>query len=171
LPGRFLTALLGTAPLVNVGLLALSRSIPFALGYLFVFYLCRAVFRRTWTAAVILIAVVTLPAAIREPEPVVAGGFQLIQISLLLWSLTHFGVLPAVVAAFVEELLANIPVTIDFSAWYATGTIMAQITIFVLAVWSFWLAPGEKAAVARIPRAMTAAVESVAHFRAKPRAR
>jgi hypothetical protein len=80
----------------------------------------------------------------REPDPVVAGGFQLIQISLLLWSPTRFGVLPAVVAAFVEELLANIPVTIDFSAWYAAATVMAQITILLLAVWSFWLALGKR---------------------------
>jgi hypothetical protein len=140
----FLTALQGTAPLINVWLLALSRSIPFALGYMFVFYLCRAVFRRTWLAAAVLIGVVGISAAIRTPEPLVAGGFQLIQVSLLLWSLTRFGVLPAVVAAFIEELLANIPVTIDFSAWYATGTIMAQITVLILAVWSFRLALGKK---------------------------
>jgi hypothetical protein len=38
---------------------------------------------------------------------------------------------------FVANLIGNLPGTVNFSAWYASGSIFALVVVAALAVWGF----------------------------------
>jgi hypothetical protein len=136
----FLAALTGTVPAANVLLFSLSRAIPASLGVLFAFFLLRSLLRRSWLAAAMLVALIVFPTAYQSAWPTVTASFDLVVISLLLWIVARFGVLAAAIALFVEAFLANLPLTSDFSAWYAGSTWFALVVLVVVALWSFRIA-------------------------------
>ena len=35
-------------------------------------------------------------------------------------------------------MLLNVPVTVDFSSWYATGSLLPLLSVVALAVWGFY---------------------------------
>jgi hypothetical protein len=137
---KFLATLTGTVPAANVLLFSVSRAIPASLGVLFAFFLLRSLLRRSWLAAAMLVSLIVFPTAFLSAWPAVTASFDLVVISLLLWIVARFGVLAAAMALFVEAFLANLPLTSDFSAWYAGSTWFALVVLVVIAFWSFRIA-------------------------------
>jgi serine/threonine-protein kinase len=135
-----LAGLHGPIPLANIALMALSRAVPLSLGIFFSFFLFRAIFRRTWLAAVVQILCIAGPIAQPSARPwIVAGFIGAFGVGLIL-VLIKYGVLPFAAALFTELLLADLPLTTNFSAWYAGATIFAVALVVALAVWSFQVA-------------------------------
>jgi serine/threonine-protein kinase len=132
----FLAALTGTMPAANL-MVSLSRAIPASLGGLFAFFLLRSLLRRSWLAAAMLVSLIVFPTAYLSVWPAVTASFDLVVISLLLWVVAQFGVLAATIALFVEAFLASLPLTSDFSAWYAGSTWFALVILVGMALWSF----------------------------------
>jgi hypothetical protein len=50
----------------------------------------------------------------------------------------RFGLVPLAIAAFTVDMLANVPLTTDFSTWYIGTTLLAFLSIVVLAGWGFY---------------------------------
>jgi hypothetical protein len=50
----------------------------------------------------------------------------------------RFGLVPLAVGAFTVDLLGNIPLTADFSVWYATPAFLALLSVLGLAGWGFY---------------------------------
>ena len=50
----------------------------------------------------------------------------------------RFGFVPLAVGLFVTDMLLNVPVTVDFSSWYATGSLLPLLSVVALAVWGFY---------------------------------
>jgi len=59
---------------------------------------------------------------------------------MLLLILMRMGVLAASAAAFVGYLLRSAPLTLDFSSWYAYGTVLAFAACAVVAGYAFFTA-------------------------------
>ena len=50
----------------------------------------------------------------------------------------RFGLVPLAIATFTVDMLANVPLTADFSEWYMGTTVLALLSIVALACWGFY---------------------------------
>jgi hypothetical protein len=58
------------------------------------------------------------------------------------FAVMRFGLITLTVAVFVTNTLANVPVTLDFSRWYAPATISVPLAMLALGIWGFHTALG-----------------------------
>ncbi len=56
----------------------------------------------------------------------------------------RFGLVALAVGLFSTDMLLNVPLTADFSSWYAGNTIFPLLSIAGLAVWGFYTAMGDQ---------------------------
>jgi hypothetical protein len=56
----------------------------------------------------------------------------------------RFGLVPLAVGAFTVDMLGNVPFTADFSAWYASTTLLALLSVVALAGWGFYHSLGRE---------------------------
>ena len=56
---------------------------------------------------------------------------------LLLWVTLHFGILPGTLVVIFGTGVSSLPLTSDFSAWYASRGLFVVALALVLAIWSF----------------------------------
>jgi hypothetical protein len=70
-------------------------------------------------------------------DPVVIGITVGIPVLLSLTVLVHFGVV-ALISAFITcRILAELPITTDFSSWYAGTSLTALVAVLALAVYGY----------------------------------
>jgi hypothetical protein len=53
------------------------------------------------------------------------------------FAIVRFGLITLAVAVFVADGLGNVPLTADFSRWYATTTLLMPAVILGLTIWGF----------------------------------
>ena len=98
--------------------------------------LLRVVLRRPWLAAA---AVVLLGAstAMGDAHPGIMLVFRISFFTLLVVTLFRFGgLLPTIACVFVGETLGDFPIA-DFSAWYASTTVLVLVAILALTAYAF----------------------------------
>jgi len=120
-----------------------GSGLPLALGGFFAFFLLRVLLRREWAAVVAFVGVAAAPFLL-------AGQWPAIVVNVVgplgfLWVMRRFGLLPFIVLFVVQNTVRQLPMTLDFSAWYAHGTITALVIVLGLAAGSFYVALGGRA--------------------------
>jgi cyanate permease len=50
----------------------------------------------------------------------------------------RFGLVPLAVGAFTVDMFLNVPLTTDFSQWYASTAMLALLSVVALAGWGFY---------------------------------
>ena len=92
-------------------------AVLFAMVFLFVLTLLRMVLRRDWLASLVWAAILAAPI-VGEGRTIgwVAGGLRAL---ILLLVLRRGGLLSLAVALFYMFSLIEVPITLDFAAWYA----------------------------------------------------
>jgi hypothetical protein len=122
---------------------ALISPIFLSLLFLFFFFLLRTMFRRTWLAAAVLIIAFSF-ASFGSVGFDHLGLFDYVSISLwwalLVFFLTRFGVLALTVAISVFAALSNLPLTADFSTWYAGTSLFAMASVLALTAYALYTA-------------------------------
>jgi hypothetical protein len=58
------------------------------------------------------------------------------------FALVRFGLITLAVAVFVANIMLNVPVTFDFSRWYASSAMTVPLGVLVLGIWGFYTALG-----------------------------
>jgi serine/threonine-protein kinase len=111
-----------------------------ALAVLALLLLARVVFRRDWIAIVVVVLMANLFSILDGPHPPTQFAFEVPAAALSVWLLLRLGLLPVVVAFFVNELVIYCPFTMDFAAWYSAPTLAVLAMVAGLAVWSFSVA-------------------------------
>jgi len=56
----------------------------------------------------------------------------------------RFGLVSLAVAIFTIDMLANVPFTADFSAWYASTSILALLSVVAIAAWGWYHSMGNE---------------------------
>lgn len=149
----FAHAHFGVAPLLlSNGYLAGLRAslsdvivqIPNAIqGTLFFFVLLvvlRYLLRNRWAAAVGFTAIFTFLTSAGSLHPWVAAAGSGLVYGIAALALVRFGLITLAVAVFSANTMLNVPVTLDFSRWYAPYAALVPIFIAALALWSFYTA-------------------------------
>ena len=125
--------------MVSWVLTGLIQPAAIVMGLLFLFMFFRLLLRNTWAAAAVIAALgVVLGVTASGP---VAGVAAAVQLSLLLWLMLRFGILPGALFLLISGLM-HTPLTSDVSAWYASRGLTIVALTLALAVWSFRKALG-----------------------------
>ena len=123
---------------------SLGTSLFISLAFLFVLFLLRALLRKEWAAAVILVLFLTMfnVAANRSLYSPVELVARLISNSLLVVLLIRFGLLAVVACEVFNIFLSNFPLTTQGSAWFV-GISLAGISLMAaIAFYAFYTSLG-----------------------------
>jgi hypothetical protein len=116
--------------------------VPLSISTTLIFFALIVVFklllRKDWLAAIAFIllgAVIKLPGTDFPRIEVVA---QFLVFTLAAVVILRFGLVAIAVGDFVADVLLNVPLTADFSNFYAMSGLFVFATVAALAVWSFY---------------------------------
>jgi hypothetical protein len=119
-------------------LLNIPGSIQGTLLFFFLLFVLRVLLRREWLAGIVFVAIwATLKTL----------GTDYILINAITWTLLYgvaafvvfrVGLVALAVAIFSTDLLLNVPLTLDFSAWYVGNVLFALLSLVALAGWGFY---------------------------------
>ena len=109
------------------------------LFFSFMFIVCvlsfRLVLRKQWLAITAVVLISSGVDAFVAQSPYVPLVLGIAASVFTFGILFRFGLLPVVVAGYVESLLRHFPMTFDLSAWYASNTILVLVVIAALTVY------------------------------------
>ncbi len=131
----------GARHLIAAGLDNLSTGILVALFFFFLIFLLRALTHREWLAASIFVLIFVVQAALGSNSLIAAlfAGFTWV---LMVVALLRFGLVTLATCFFVSDLLGSVPLTTDFSAWYAGSALAVLLAVLALAGYAFHTALG-----------------------------
>jgi hypothetical protein len=116
----------------------LLRMLVQGMAYTFVLMLLRVLLRRQWLAAGVLVLLFGLLTASASSHPGIEATLGALSMAGFAMALLRFGgLLTSIVCGFVGVMLAQEPLTTDFSAWYASPTIFAVVVVLALAGYAF----------------------------------
>jgi predicted Ser/Thr protein kinase len=96
------------------------------------------VMRTEWIAAVLFVAIYVGLQSLQNSHLAVNFPVLLLIYGVLALIVLRFGLVPLAVGAFTVDMLANVPFTADFSAWYMSATALALLSVVALAAWGFY---------------------------------
>jgi hypothetical protein len=94
--------------------------------------------RAEWIAAVLFVVIFVGMRSLQSTHLAVDIPVIFLIYSVLVLIVLRFGLVPLAVGAFTVDMLGNVPFTADFSAWYATTTLLALLSVVALAGWGFY---------------------------------
>ena len=112
------------------------RTITSALGFFFVFFLFRAVLRRQWLALITFVLVFS-SFALADARPLTAVCLQACSAGGILLLMIRFGLLPLLSSGIAIFILTTLPLTVNFSAWYAGYGLLPIVFVLGPALWAF----------------------------------
>jgi Protein kinase domain len=135
-----LQALHGSRAVVEIVLDFVASGVFTGLALLFVLFLLRMLLRRQWAAAAVFVAIMVAVAS--AEGPLLFVPFGLIAAVLWVFILTRLGLVAAIVYFFCVNLLIEIPITTEASAWYAGIGFAALLVFASLALYGFYTSLG-----------------------------
>jgi serine/threonine protein kinase len=120
-----------------LGLLNVVTSIQTTLVFFFLLILLRVLVKNRWLAAAIFVLLFTVPRVLGSEHPLIDTPVLLIIYGIAAFAVVRFGLIVLAVGAFCADALLNVPITVDFSNWYAARSLCVVLGFVVLAAWGF----------------------------------
>jgi serine/threonine-protein kinase len=122
---------------------AVLRGVPYAirnvLFYFFLLFLLRVFLRREWAAALAFAASFGLLSALsNDDDRWLSAGLTLLYFGSGAFVVLRWGLLAFAVAAFMTELLMDVPATLDSSAWFFGNMLLLMAIAAGLAAWALY---------------------------------
>jgi serine/threonine-protein kinase len=117
-------------------------AVLYGMVFLFVLTLLRMLVRKPWLAAAIWCVMVSAPLPGEDPVVGWLGG--ICRSLLMLAMLVRGGLLALVTALYVLFALAEVPLTLNLSAWYTFQSLPVVCAVVALAVYGFYTSLGGK---------------------------
>jgi len=128
---------LGARRSIGAIIYQIPGSISGTLIFFLVIFLLRAILRTQWLAAAGFVLIYSVLQTLGTDFPAVQVPFVIVIYTIAAVVVVRFGLIALAAGIFVADLLGNIPVTGNFSAWYASGPLFALVLVAALAIWSF----------------------------------
>ena len=74
--------------------------------------------RKDWIAAIAFVALFALPRGLTSTHVAIELPTEILVYAIAVLIVFRFGLIPLAVAIFTINMIANLPLTSDFSAWY-----------------------------------------------------
>ena len=130
-------------------------SIQTTLVFFFVLFGLKVLLRKEWIAAIVFIAIFALPRALNSTYMTVELPAQILVYAIAVLLVLRFGLVSLACAIFTVDLMANLPFSADFSAWYMTTSILALLSVIALARMGLLSLLGRRTIVDRRCRGVT----------------
>jgi hypothetical protein len=137
-------ALLGMRPVLQSLSERLVDSILSALQIFLVLFVLRALLKKQWLAASLLVALFASLESWGQTDWYLELPFEILILSILVITLLRFGLLASAFAMFVVNFTVNTFLTLDFEAWYGQSSAIVLIVVVGLALWAFKLSLGDR---------------------------
>jgi len=113
-------------------------SIRTTLIFFLVFFGLKVALRKEWIAAIVFIAIFAVPDGLNSSYVKIDLPTMILVFSVALLILIRFGLVPLMVAIFTIDMMGNVPFSADVSTWYMTSSILALLSLVVIAGWGFY---------------------------------
>ena len=125
---------------------ALLTQIPGAIQGTLVFFIIlialRSLLRHPWAGAAGFVLIFTTLKSLGSSHPLMEMTNGVLIYGIAAFALVRFGLITLAVAVFVANVMLNVPVTFDFSRWYASSAMTVPLGVLVLGIWGFYTALG-----------------------------
>jgi len=115
-----------------------AGSILGTLQFFFLLLGLKFVLRKDWLAAITFVAIFAVPQGAFDSHPAIELPTMILVYSIAVLIVLRFGLIPLAVAIFTVDMAANLPLSGDLSAWFVTNSLLAMLSVLVLAVWGFY---------------------------------
>ena len=136
--------LLSTRRALGIWLSQFPGTILGTLEFFFVFLGLKVVLKRDWLATIVFVAIFAAAKTLGSNYVALEAATWIVVYLILALIVYRFGLVPLACASFTINLLANVPFTGDFSAWYLGTTIFALLSVVAPAVWGFYYSLGNE---------------------------
>jgi hypothetical protein len=134
--------LMGPRRVLGAGLYHAALSIQSTLGFFFLMFVFRVIFRKSWLAAIVFVAFWTATKAYDNHHFMLILPAYLLVYGIAAFVVLRFGFIALAVGIFTIDLLANLPITTDLSSWYIGNSLFGLLLIAAMAVWGCYSALG-----------------------------
>jgi len=128
----------GLRETVAVGLINVVSSIQTTLIFFFLIVLLRILVKNRWLAAAIFTLLFAVPRTLGSDHPFIDGATALVIYGIASFAVVRFGLIVLAVGALTADVLLNLPITLDFSNWYAARFLGAVLGFVLIAAWGFY---------------------------------
>jgi serine/threonine protein kinase len=132
--------LLGARESVALGLAAIVSTIQTTLIFFFVIVLLRVLVKNRWVAGAIFVLLWTIPKVLGSEHFLLETPIWLIIYGVAAFAVVRFGLIVLATAVLTVDVLLNVPVTLDFSNWYAARSFFVFLFFVLIAAWGFYTA-------------------------------
>jgi predicted Ser/Thr protein kinase len=130
--------LMGGREALGVWLHQWPQSIQTTLVFFLALFGLRVILRKEWIAAIAFVAIFALPRSLGSTYMAVELPAQILVYAIAVLIVLRFGLIPLACAISTINLMANIPVSSDLSAWYMSTSILGLLSVVALAAWGFY---------------------------------
>ena len=114
----------------------LAGGVMFVFGTFLLMFLLRLALRNEWLAASVFVAIFVADKGLASGEWWTVPVFVLVYAVFALL-LLRYGIVPLIVAVFTADCLLNAPLTLDFSSWYITTSLVGLLLFLGIALYGF----------------------------------
>jgi predicted Ser/Thr protein kinase len=130
--------LLGGRHVLGAFLYQIPDSIEATLLFFFLLFVLRVLLRREWLAAFVFVAIWVILKSLGSDHPWIEGSAYALLYACAAIVVFRVGFVTLGIGIFTTELLSNVPLTLDFSAWYLSSVWLPLLALGALAVWGFY---------------------------------
>ena len=130
--------LMGARETVAIVLVNVVNSVQGTLVFFFVLFLLRALVRNRWLAASIFVLLFSVPRVLGSDHPWIEVPMMLLIYSIAAFAVVRFGLISLAVGVLCADVMINMPLTLDFSNWYAARPLCVVLVFVAIAAWGFY---------------------------------
>jgi serine/threonine-protein kinase len=123
---------------VAIGLVNIVGSIRTTLIFFFLLVLLRVLVKNRWVAAVIFTLLFTVPKVLGSDHPLIETPMWLAVYGIAAFTVVRFGLIVLAMGVLTVDVLINVPMTLDFSYWYAGRSLSVVLGFVLVAAWGFY---------------------------------
>jgi serine/threonine protein kinase len=123
---------------VALGLLNIVSSIQTTLIFFFLLVLLRVLVKNRWVAAVLFALLFTVPKVLGSDHPLIETPVWFTIYGIAAFAVVRFGLIVLAMGVLSVDVLLNVPITLDFSNWYAARSLCVVLGFVAIAAWGFY---------------------------------
>jgi predicted Ser/Thr protein kinase len=114
------------------------QSIQTTLVFFLILFGLKVILRKEWIAAIVFIAIFALPRGLSGSYKMIELPAEILVYAIALLIVIRFGLVPLACAIFTIDMMVSVPFSADFSTWYMTTSILALLSVLLIAGWGFY---------------------------------
>ena len=134
--------LMGGRFALGAWLMHVPLAIQVTLVTFFVLLFFRVLVRNQWLAAILFVALWTSLKTVGSDYPMMEAPVQIVIYALVVLVIFRFGLVALATGTVVADVMLNVTLTVDFSAWYASMGAFVLLSMAAIAIWGFYSSLG-----------------------------